>query len=151
MRRITAAPLVVFGLAVLTGTGHAHHSHPYFYDECRSVSVEGAVERIEFKDPHTQIVLRLDDGAGYTVDWAGVRGLTTSGVIGAAREALTPGVRVAVTGYRMRSAAEIRQPFPDFNGVADANVLDPMAIRRVGASFNWTQRASAMAPNCGPR
>ena len=148
MKRMTAAPMAMLGLVVLTGTGHAHHSHPYFYDECKSVTIEGAVERIDFKDPHTQIVVRLDDGASYTVDWAGLRGLTTRGVLDAARASLTPGARVAVTGYRMRSAAEIRQRFPDFTGGADANVLDPMSIRRVGASFDWTQAASTMAPDC---
>jgi uncharacterized protein DUF6152 len=33
---------------------YAHHSHPYFYDECRSITIEGRVERVEFTDPHTR-------------------------------------------------------------------------------------------------
>ena len=49
-------------LCTAASSAYAHHSHPYFYDECKSITIEGRVERVEFKDPHTWIVLRLDDG-----------------------------------------------------------------------------------------
>jgi hypothetical protein len=55
--------------AILSGAtlAHAHHSHPYFYDECKSITVEGRVERVEFKDPHTWISIRR---AGDSFSWA---------------------------------------------------------------------------------
>ena len=63
-------------VATAASTALAHHSHPFFYDVCKTVTIEGRVERVEFKDPHTLVFLKLDDGTAYTVDWAGLRGLT---------------------------------------------------------------------------
>ena len=93
-------------------TAYAHHSHPYFYDECKSVTIEGSVERVEFKDPHTWIILKLDDGTAYTVDWAPLSRLKNQGVIGPAKESLVFGARIVVTGNRIRTAAQIREHFP---------------------------------------
>ena len=73
-RRVLLAVILYIG--ALASSAYAHHSHPYFYDECKSITIEGRVERVEFKDPHTWIVLRLDDGTAYTVDWAPLSRLT---------------------------------------------------------------------------
>ena len=77
MRHRLVTLAVVLYLATLAPSAYAHHSHPYFYDECKSITIEGRVERVEFKDPHTWIVLRLDDGTAYTVDWAPLSRLTS--------------------------------------------------------------------------
>ena len=45
----------------------AHHSHPLTYDWCKSITVDGRVESVEYKNPHSIIVVRQDDGAAYTV------------------------------------------------------------------------------------
>jgi hypothetical protein len=63
---------VTLYIATLASSASVHHSHSHFYDECKSITIEGRVERVEFKDPHTWIVLGLDDGTAYTVDWAGL-------------------------------------------------------------------------------
>jgi Family of unknown function (DUF6152) len=126
----------------------AHHSHPYFYDECKNVTIEGRVERVEFKDPHTWIVLRMDDGTFYTVDWAPQSRLTTTGVIGPAKDALVFGARVAVTGNRIRTAAQIREHFPEFTSDVNPNTLDPSAIRRVGDDFSWALPPRQNPPKC---
>jgi hypothetical protein len=148
MRRTLLAPAVLLFLAAVASSAHAHHSHPYFYDECKSVTLEGRVERIEFKNPHSLIFLRLDDGAAYTVDWAGLRGLTNTDVLGPAKAALVPGVRVVVTGNRIRTAAEIRAHFPDFPGNVNPNTVDPISIRRVGDSFSWALPPRRNPPDC---
>jgi len=100
---------VILSVGALASSAYAHHSHPYFYDECKSVTIEGRIEKVEFKDPHTWIFLRLDDGAAYTVDWAPLSRLTNQGVIGPAKESLVFGARIVVTGNRMRTAAQIRE------------------------------------------
>src|SRR4029453_7340965 len=128
---------VTLYIGALASSAYAHHSHPYNYDECKSITIEGRVERVEFKDPHTQIVLRLDDGTAYTVDWAPQSRLTSTRVIGPAKEALVFGARVMVTGDRIRSAAEIREHFPDFTRDVNPNTVDPRSIRRVDDSFSW--------------
>src|SRR5438552_8329659 len=104
--------LAVILIATLAPAADAHHSHPYFYDECKSITIEGRVERVEFKDPHTVIVLRLDDGTVYTVDWAPLSRLTNNRIIDSAKEALVFGARVEVTGNRIRTTAQIREHFP---------------------------------------
>ena len=76
MRHTLVTLAVVLYLATLARSAYAHHSHPFFYDECNSITIEGRVERVEFKNPHTWIVLRLDDGTAYTVDWNGLSALT---------------------------------------------------------------------------
>ena len=129
-------------------SAYAHHSHPYFYDECKSITIDGRVERVEFKDPHTWIVLRLDDGTVYTVDWAPLSRLTSTRVIDPAKEALVYGARIVVTGNRIRNAAEIREHFPDFKSDVNPNTIDPGSIRRVGDSFSWALPPRTNPPKC---
>jgi hypothetical protein len=56
-------------VATATSSAYAHHSHPIFYDQCTRITIEGRVEHVEFKEPHSQIFLRTDEGTAYTVDW----------------------------------------------------------------------------------
>ena len=77
MRQKLVMLAVTLYIATLASSAYAHHSHPFFYDECKSITIEGRVERVEFKDPHTRIILKLDDGTAYTIDWAGLSGLTS--------------------------------------------------------------------------
>src|SRR5262245_17119157 len=59
--------LVILTAAQCTSTAasdaYAHHSDPYFYDQCKSITIEGRVESVQWKDPHSLIVLGPDDGA----------------------------------------------------------------------------------------
>jgi len=139
---------VILCLSFLASSADAHHSHPYFYDECKRVTIEGRVERVEFKDPHTWVFLTLDDGAAYVVDWAPLSRLTSTGIMGPAKEALVFGARVVVTGNRIRPLAQIQQHFPDFTGPVNPNTVDPASIRRVGDSFSWALPPRANPPNC---
>jgi hypothetical protein len=139
---------VILSMVTLASSAYAHHSHPYFYDQCKSVTIEGRVESVQWKDPHTVIVVKLDDGTAYTVDWDGLRGLTNNRIIGPAKEALVFGARVAVTGSPIRTAAEIREHFPDFTSDVNPRTIDPKLIRRVGGSFNWALPPSTNPPNC---
>ncbi len=148
MRQKLVMLAVILDIAALSSTAYAHHSHPYFYDECKSITIEGRVERVEFKDPHTWIVLRLDDGTAYTVDWAGLRGLTNNRIIGPAKDALVYGARVVVTGDRIRDTAQIREHFADFKSVVNPNTVDPSSIRRMDDSFHWALPPRASPPNC---
>ena|SRR5436190_16791015 len=77
------AVLAAILLVSLGSSATAHHGH--FYDECKSVAIEGRLERVEFKNPHNLIVLRLDDGTMYSVDWISVTRLTSAGIAAAAK------------------------------------------------------------------
>jgi hypothetical protein len=132
----------------LPSSADAHHSH--FYDECQRMSIEGRVERVEFKNPHNLFVLRLDDGTAYDIDWVNVTRLTSAGIIGAAKDAVVPGARVAVTGYRIKDAAELRKTVRKLRGDVNPNTVEARALRRVDGSFTWPipASASAIAPTC---
>jgi len=150
MRRNLTILAAAIDIATAASVASAHHSHPYFYDQCRNITLEGRIESVEFKDPHTILVLRLDDGTAYTVDWAGLRGLTRTGVLGPAKEALVPGTRVVVTGNPIRDVTQIRQHFPNVERV-NPNTVDPSSIRRVGDEFSWALSPSPSPPNCDPK
>ena len=141
-RRVLLAGIL--SLAV-TASAYAHHSH--FYDECKSITIEGRVERVQFKNPHNLIVLRLDDGTAYTVDWLSASRLASAGISGAAKEAMAPGARVALTGYLIRDPADLRHIAPKFKGDVDPKTVEARLIRRVDDSFSWgTPRSTP--PNC---
>jgi hypothetical protein len=69
--------LAVILHVALASSAYAHHSH--FYDQCRSITIEGRVEQLEFKNPRNSITLRLDDGTAYIVDWNSRTQLTNAG------------------------------------------------------------------------
>jgi hypothetical protein len=137
MRRGLLILAVTVCVATAASSAYAHHSHPIFYDQCRRVTIEGRVERVEFKDPHSQIFLRTDDGTAYTVDWATLRNLTNNLILGPAKEALVVGARVSVMGNPIRTAAQIRELVPNFSGVVNPNTIDLLSIGRVGDGSSW--------------
>ena len=146
MMKVGAVLLAVILDVALGSSADAHHSH--FYDECKSIAIEGRVERVEFKNPHNLIVVRLDDGATYIVDWVNLTRLTSAGIIGAAKEAVVSGARVAVTGYLIRDAAELRRIAPKFKGEVNPNTVEARSLRRVDDSFSWPLSPRANPPNC---
>jgi hypothetical protein len=148
MRRNLVILAATIHIATAASAAYAHHSHPYFYDQCKSITIDGRVERVEFKDPHTWIILRRDEGTVYTVDWAPLSRLTNDRIIGPAKAALVFGARVLVTGNPIRDAAQIREHFPDFPSNVSPNTVDPTSIRRVGDRFSWALSSTPPPPNC---
>jgi hypothetical protein len=149
MRRNQLILATAIYTAAAASSASAHHSHPYFYDQCTSIAIEGRIESVQWKDPHSGIVLRLDDGTAYTVDWMGLRGLTSRSIIGTAQKALVAGARVAVTGHPIRDAAQIREHFPEFKNDVNPRTVDPRVIRTISDSFSWAPPPSSTPPDCG--
>ena len=145
MKRNLVILATATGVGMAASSAHAHHSHPYFYDQCKSITIEGRVDSVQWKDPHTVIVVRLDDGTAYTVDWNGLSALTRNLVIDPAKAALVFGARIAVTGNPIRSTAQIREHFPDYKTEVNPNTVDPTRIRPVSGSWSW---AAQNLPDC---
>ena len=125
-------------LATTASSALAHHNHLAYYDLCKSVTIEGRVDSAQFTDPHARIVLRLDDGSTYTVDWVTPNNLRRRyGIIEPAMKALTVGARVSASGAPIRTAAEIRGYLPEFTRDVNPRTIDARLIRRVDDSFRW--------------
>ena len=131
--------LAALYLAMSASSALAHHNHLAYYDQCKSVTIEGRVDSVSFTDPHVKIVLKLDDGSTYTVDWMTPNNLRRNGILEPAEKALAPGARVSVVGAPIRTAAEIRGYLPDFTREVTATTIDATLIRRVDDSFRWAR------------
>jgi hypothetical protein len=143
MTRIATCVLVAALCLCAAPSAYAHHSHPIFYDACKLLTLEGRIESAQWKNPHVLIVLRLADNTTYTAGWTSMDALTRTGVAGPAQAALTPGMRVEVTGGSLRDPAEIRASFPNVT-ISNTRVVDAVEIRRVDESWSWS-RTSRLA------
>ena len=140
-------------MAICIGTTasstYAHHSYGAFFDLCTSVTIEGRIDRIEWKNPHVWIDLTTDGGA-YRAEWTSLQGLSNRGVT---TDALKAGDRVAVTGSPMRDPASIRDPavralMPD--PASASKVVSALTqIRRVSDGWSWTGSDGMPPPECG--
>lgn len=109
-----AALLALAGLGASGGAAWAHHSFAVFFDETRTVRVEGVVTAFRFTNPHATIVLQVRGADGRETEW---RAETNAPVVlqrrGWTRASLRPGERITLVGWpsrdgrpymRMRSA-----------------------------------------------
>lgn len=140
MKRSPGILAAALYLAMSASSALAHHNHLAYYDQCKSVTIEGRVDSVQFTGPHVKIVLRLDDGSTYTVDWITPNNLRRwAGLLEPATKALVRGARVSVMGAPIRTAAEIRAYLPDFTRDVNPSTIDAKLIRLVDGSFSWAQ------------
>ena len=148
MTRYRAIQLAITALCIVAAASsvRAHHSHATFYDPCKSLTLEGRLETIQWKQPHILLDLKLDDGTTYHAEWMGLRGLTDSGGLARAQDALKFGARVVIVGNLLREAAQIRASFaaytPDTRG---PNLIDVTQIRRADSSWSVEQQGPPCA------
>lgn len=128
----------------------AHHSHPLFYDWCTTLTIDGRVTRIEWKNPHSLIDVQTDDGTTYHVEWTSAQILARQ-YGGSTPAALTIGARLVVIAHPMRDAAEIRASFPEWKGSTTPNLVDPSQIRRADNIFTWAPQPAGPPSNCSAK
>ena len=91
-------PLTCAALPLCAAISHAHHS-PAAFDMSRRIVVDGTVAKLEWKNPHSYLVLETtgEDGRPQLreVELAGIATVQTTGL---QREHLAPGTHVVVTG-----------------------------------------------------
>ena len=121
-----------------------HHSHPTFYDQCKSVTIEGKVDSVQWKNPHVLIDLTTADGNAYRAEW------TSAGAL--ERRAIEPpkaGDNLVVTGNPMRDVAAIRARFPDLKLESPQKpVVDVAQIRRASDGLSWNRDPQPTPQNC---
>jgi hypothetical protein len=63
------APLALLPLMMVGGIAHAHHS-PATYDlTITDFAVTGKIKSVEFRNPHSHMVLQAPDKSGKIVEW----------------------------------------------------------------------------------
>jgi len=113
----------------------AHHSHPAFYDQCTSVTIEGRIDSVEWKNPHSLLDITTDDGKAYRAEWSPPNALKRQNIA-------EPGAgeRVVVIGNPMRDVAAIKARFPDLKIEPPSKpVLDVVSIRATSGNWSWSR------------
>ena len=130
MKRLLAV-LVAAGASAFGAQAYAHHSFPDTYVENRTVTIEGELVQILFRNPHSfvQLVVTEKDGSvvKYAVEWAGATELVGQGVTAAT---LKQGDHVVISGAPGRNAADHR--------------VRMFALRRPKDGFGWRTRPGGM-------
>ena len=106
MNRLLAG--VTAGLVLsLSMTSEAHHSFAAEYDRARTITVNGAVDRLEWTNPHARLYVNGKDEQGKEQLWDFELG-PPNGLMrnGWSRNSLKKGDKVVVEGYRSKLAVD---------------------------------------------
>jgi hypothetical protein len=135
MRRAVFVAAVLAVLVAENVPASAHHSHPSFYDSCTTLTIEGEVDSVQWKNPHVLIDLTTNDGKPYRAEW------TSAGILD--RTSVQPpnaGDHVVVRGNPMRDVASIRAKFPSLTLTTPTKpVVDLIEIRRASDGWSWAR------------
>lgn len=97
MKAQLAALLAVLGAVCFDATpGLAHHSNVAF-EVTKVITITGVVKNFEWRNPHTWVIMTVDDGKGGKVDWA-VEGRAPGVLLraGWTKNSLQPGEMITV-------------------------------------------------------
>jgi hypothetical protein len=147
MRRAVLVAAVLTVVISASVPMNAHHSHPAFYDACQSVTIEGTIDSVQWKNPHVLLDVTASNGRVYRADWTSIGALERNKI-----EPPKAGDRVVITGNPMRDGAEIRARFPDLKlETPQKPVIDVRQIRGAGDSWSWATGPETVPPKCGEK
>ena len=105
VRTSALLPILVCGLAFPGGVS-AHHSIQAQFDVNKTLTISGAVAKVEFINPHSYLTLNVKGADGEIQKWAfemtGAGALRRAGLSRADRGGLKPGDEVTVTALPAR-------------------------------------------------
>ena len=110
MRRTHLYMLTVSLGLVLTATSvRAHHAFGAEFDANKPMTLEGAVVKMEWVNPHAWIHLEVTKADGTKEEWM-VEGGTPNTLLrrGVTRESLKPGTVLVIDGYQARDHSLLR-------------------------------------------
>lgn len=98
----SAPALLLLGL---TSAALAHHSQAPFFDQSTDVTIEGTVQRLDFRNPHVMLYVEVEDAEGNVEIWqlqfASATILVRAGILGA--DSFAPGERIVAVGHPSRN------------------------------------------------
>jgi len=109
MKRSLLLLLVLTG-SILFGTrADAHHSFGATYLEDKTITLDGSLVQMLFRNPHSYLQIDIKDPSGqvvrWNVEWGGVVQLSQKGVT---RDTLKPGDHIIIIGNPSRTAEDHR-------------------------------------------
>jgi len=123
MKRRTAALLAACA-CLLGAHAYAHHSFPGTYLEDRTITIQGELVQVMFRNPHSfvQVMVKERDGSvvRYAVEWVGASELGRQGVTATT---LKSGDIVVISGVPGRNATDHR--------------VRATSLRRPKDGFDW--------------
>lgn len=135
MKRFVAVMLAVGACAAATSLS-AHHSFPGTYVENRTVTIEGELAQIVFRNPHSFVQVVVQERGSrvrYDVEWVGAGELTRDGIT---QTTLKQGDRVVISGLPAAIAGDRR--------------VRMLSLRRVKDGLDWKMAPGRrMAPGYG--
>ncbi len=90
-RRASSILALMLGVCAIN-TASAHH--PPVMDHCTALTFTGEVERIDWRNPHVELLIRADDGESHFMSWLNPQQL---GLAGVEQNTIRAGERVTVT------------------------------------------------------
>ena len=125
MKRFLAVSLLALAVAA---PAYAHHSFAATYREKDSVTIEGELVQLDFRNPHSFVHVNVKEKDGttvrYAIEWGGVGQLGQQGVT---RETLKVGDHVIISGAPGRNPADHR--------------VRMVTLKRPSDGFTWGQAA----------
>jgi hypothetical protein len=126
MKRHVAVSLFALITVTAAGRADAHHSFAATYREKDSVTIEGELVQLDFRNPHSFVHVDVKEKDGtkvrYAIEWGGVGQLGQQGVT---RETLKVGDHVIISGAPGRNAADHR--------------VRMVTLKRPSDGFTWGQ------------
>jgi len=104
MKRNSA--LLIAGLLAAPIPALAHHSFAAEFDAQKAVTVQGAVQRVEWTNPHIWVYVDVKNAGGQVERWQCEGGSpNTLAREGWSRDTLKPGDQIVIEGFRAKNGS----------------------------------------------
>jgi len=126
MRRYLVVSFIAVAALSASARVYAHHSFAATYREKDSVTIEGELVQLDFRNPHSfvHVMVKEKDGSmvRYAIEWGGVGQLGQQGIT---RDTFKVGDHVVISGAPGRNPADHR--------------VRMVTLKRPSDGFSWGQ------------
>ena len=109
VQRLFVAGIVTIGILVMVSSASAHHAVQAQFDVNKTITITGAVSKIEWINPHSYLTLNVKDADGKIQKWAfelaAPAVLRRAGLSREDRGGLKPGDEITVTGLASKDGS----------------------------------------------